>query len=237
MLPTRALLVLALSLTSCVTMRVYKLPLSTAEGQAMVPALIAASQEQGLESFHGPNGAVTNLEDGVMLSWQNSAGDDEFILVMSLPDKIPDAEAQARFEVAKARADQLWSLAVASRSMLMPPPAVVVQPAPLVAQPAPEAAHVETTTISIGGGVMPGVTVTVDERSSSQGAGTSSATCCINGAGYACPSAAAVDRCSGAYMRCMSACDFSCQSACARDAPLDPSACRREPALDSSCRR
>ena len=226
---------LSLTLASCVTMRVYQLPLSPAEGQAMVPALITACQGQGLEAFRGPNGAVATLEDGVMLSWQDSANHDDFILVMSLPDKVGEPEAQARFDKAKARADQLWNVAVASRQVMMPPPAVVVMPQPVPVQ----STTVTTpgTTISIGGALMPNVSVTVQDAPAPQPSGSSSASCCINGAGYSCSTAAAVDRCSGAFMRCMSACNFSCQSRCEREAPLDPSGCSRNPSLDASCRQ
>jgi len=230
-----AVTLLSLTLASCVTMRVYQLPLSPSEGQAMVPALISACQSQGLEAFRGPNGAVANLEDGVMLSWQDSANHDDFILLMSLPDKVPEAEAQARFDKAKARADQLWNIAVASRQVMMPLPAVVVMPQPLPAQSTTVTAP--GTTISIGGALMPNVTVTVQDAPAPQPSSSSSASCCINGAGYSCSSAAAVDRCSGAFLRCMSACNFSCQGKCEREAPLDPSGCQRDPSLDASCQR
>lgn len=233
----------ALFAVSCATMRVYQLPLSPSEGQAMVPALISASVGQNLESFRGVSGAVTTLEDGTQLSWQNSANEQDFILLINLPGNTPEQEQQARFNDAKNRADQIWQIAMASRSMLMPPPAVVVVPQPAVVP-------VETTTtttvtapgatISIGGAMMPNMSVTVNEsavQSTTTTTGSGSATCCINGAGYSCPSAAAVDRCSGAFMRCMQACNFSCESKCQREAPLDPSGCSRNTAIDASCRR
>ncbi|MER2564417.1 MAG: hypothetical protein ABTQ32_27050 [Myxococcaceae bacterium] len=233
----------ALFAVSCATMRVYQLPLTPAEGQAMVPALISASVGQNLESFRGVSGAVTTLEDGTQLSWQNSANEQDFILLINLPGNTPEPEQQNRFTAAKNRADQLWQIAMASRSMMMPPPAVVVVPQPAVVP-------VETTTtttvtapgatISIGGAMMPNMSVTVNEsavQSTTTTTGSASATCCINGAGYSCPSAAAVDRCSGAFMRCMQACNFSCESKCQREAPLDPSGCSRNTAIDASCRR
>lgn len=220
-----ALSTFAVLLASCATMRVYQLPLTPSEGQAMVPALISASQQQALESFRGPNGAVTTLEDGTQLSWQNSANDQEH---------------QARFVAAKARADQLWNLAMASRSMLMPPPTVVVAPQPVA--PAPAAVETTTTTISVpgasisvSGAVMPSTSVTVTDTGAAA-SGSSSASCCVNGAGYSCPSAAAVDRCSGAFMRCMQACNFTCERRCQRDTPLDPSGCTRNTSLDATCR-
>lgn len=232
---TIAISLLSVTLASCLTMRVYQLPLSSSEGQSMVPALITACLGQGLEAFRGPNGAVANLEDGVMLSWQDSASHDDFILVMSLPDKVPEPEAQARFDKAKERADQLWNIAVASRQVMMPPPAVVVMPLPIPV----ESTTVTTpgTTISIGGSLMPNVSISVQDAPAPQPSSSSSASCCINGAGYVCSSAAALDRCSGAFMRCMSACNFSCQGRCEREAPLDPSGCQRNPSLDASCRQ
>ncbi|MBM4782874.1 MAG: hypothetical protein GQE15_34790 [Archangiaceae bacterium] len=59
-----------------------------------------------------------------------------------------------------------------------------------------------------------------------------SATCCVNGAGYTCPSAAAVDRCSGAFMRCLM--EGKSGSTCMKEAPPDPSGCRRDLAV--SCK-
>lgn len=233
----------ALFAVSCATMRVYQLPLTPAEGQAMVPALISASVGQNLESFRGVSGAVTTLEDGTQLSWQNSANDQDFILLVNLPGNVPEQEHQARFEAAKVRADQLWQIAMASRSMVVAPPVVVMQPQP---QPAPVQTTTTTTvtapgaTISIGGALLPNMSVTVNEsavQSTTTTTTSGSATCCINGAGYSCPSAAAVDRCSGAFMRCMQACNFSCENKCAREAPLDPSGCSRNTAVDASCRQ
>jgi sulfur relay (sulfurtransferase) complex TusBCD TusD component (DsrE family) len=65
------------------------------------------------------------------------------------------------------------------------------------------------------------------------------ATCCINGAFYECPDADAVYQCSGAFMACMSACDFtdpSCADRCLRSHPFDPSRCQRTPSRDATCR-
>lgn len=59
-----------------------------------------------------------------------------------------------------------------------------------------------------------------------------SATCCVNGAGYTCPSPAAVDRCSGAFMRCLM--DGKSGSTCMKEAPPDPSGCRRD--MSVSCK-
>lgn len=229
----------------CVTMRVYELPLSPAEGQAMVPALISAARQQGLEAWQGPSGALATLEDGVQLSWQSSADERQFILVMSLPNKIPDAEAQARFEVAKARADALWQAAASSRAAFLPPPQVLVAPAPVVAQPAPAvvepvpagiAATVSVPGVSISVGTSAGSAMGVAAHTLSQSA-SSSASCCLNGEGFSCPSSAALDRCSGAFMRCLAACNFTCEARCAREAPPDPSDCRRDVMLDASCRQ
>ncbi|MDP3231445.1 MAG: hypothetical protein Q8N26_01625 [Myxococcales bacterium] len=55
---------------------------------------------------------------------------------------------------------------------------------------------------------------------------SASATCCLNGAGYSCPSAAAVDRCSGAFMRCMMG--GKSGEKCMKESPPDPSGCRRD---------
>ena len=82
---------------------------------------------------------------------------------------------------------------------------------------------------------MPSASVTVTDTGAAA-SGAASASCCVNGAGYSCPSAAAVERCSGAFMRCMQACNFTCERRCQRDTPLDPSGCTRNTALDATCR-
>lgn len=61
---------------------------------------------------------------------------------------------------------------------------------------------------------------------SSSGGGNVSLTCCLNGVGYRCPSAAAVDRCSGAFMRCTMS--GKNPERCLRDSPPDPSSCSRD---------
>lgn len=63
----------------------------------------------------------------------------------------------------------------------------------------------------------------------------SGARCCINGAFYECGSAAAVDRCSGAFMRCVAGCGGACVESCLRSDPPDPSACTRVSSRDGEC--
>ena len=69
----------------------------------------------------------------------------------------------------------------------------------------------------------------------SSGGASGGAQCCINGAFYACPDAASIDRCAGAFTRCLAACDFSCMDACLSSNPPDPSSCTRTPARDGEC--
>ncbi|MFK7991744.1 MAG: hypothetical protein AB8I08_37350 [Sandaracinaceae bacterium] len=85
---------------------------------------------------------------------------------------------------------------------------------------------------------------TPEPASPSSAAGPSAATtsggasghCCINGAYYSCPSAAAVDRCSGAFARCAAGCGgFSCIEGCMSSDPPDPSSCSRDPGRDGEC--
>ncbi len=62
--------------------------------------------------------------------------------------------------------------------------------------------------------------------------------CCINGAYYDCPTAAAVYKCSGAFMQCQMGCDMmgmGCTEACLESHPLDPSDCSRDVARDGEC--
>jgi hypothetical protein len=107
---------LALAASSCATMRSYSTPLTVGEGLMVVPALISAGQQQGLQAWRGVDqGAVVQLEDGTMLSWQTSADHRDFILLINLPGNTPEAEYDARFAQVKARADALWAQAVDAR--------------------------------------------------------------------------------------------------------------------------
>jgi len=69
----------------------------------------------------------------------------------------------------------------------------------------------------------------------------SNATCCVNGAFYTCPSAAAATQCLGEPMRlmsCMQECtgdDGSCENGCAEKHGPDPSSCQRDASGDASC--
>lgn len=71
------------------------------------------------------------------------------------------------------------------------------------------------------------------------GGGGASGSCCVNGAAYQCPSADALDRCSGALARCMTGCAFSddqgCPDRCVDQHPPDPSGCERDPGADATC--
>ncbi|WP_156041434.1 hypothetical protein [Chondromyces apiculatus] len=71
------------------------------------------------------------------------------------------------------------------------------------------------------------------------GSGGGQTTCCINKAFYDCPSSAAVYKCSGEFMACVSKCgfggDFKCTDACMKDHPPDPSQCTRDSSRDATC--
>jgi hypothetical protein len=64
--------------------------------------------------------------------------------------------------------------------------------------------------------------------------------CCVNGVYYGCPDAATLDRCGGAFSRCMMGCmsssDMKCPDRCFESHPPDPSVCRRDSDRDSLCR-
>ncbi|MFK8003173.1 MAG: hypothetical protein AB8H86_26625 [Polyangiales bacterium] len=70
---------------------------------------------------------------------------------------------------------------------------------------------------------------------SSRSSGGSSARCCINGAYYECPNAAALDQCAGRFARCVSACGMSCMEECLQSDPPDPSSCTRVTGRDGEC--
>jgi len=63
--------------------------------------------------------------------------------------------------------------------------------------------------------------------------------CCVNKQFFACPSPAAVDKCVGKFMRCLTACGISkmeCAMKCSKTNPPDPSSCKRTPVNDGKCR-
>lgn len=96
----------------------YMLPLTPYEGLQLIPALISASQQMGLESYRA-NGALTTLEDGTQLSWQTSANERDFILLVVLPSDVPKEERGSRFNAAKLRADDIWARAAALRAQAL----------------------------------------------------------------------------------------------------------------------
>lgn len=128
MVRSSSLVVFALFVSGCAGSRFYTLPLSPAEGQLLVPALIAAAESQRLEAMRGVTGASVTLEDGTVLSWQESYDRRDFMLAIELSQG-PSDQAEARFARARERADQLWQLAVAQRQSMLPAPGVVPAPA------------------------------------------------------------------------------------------------------------
>lgn len=77
-------------------------------------------------------------------------------------------------------------------------------------------------------------------QASSSAAPAEEIRCCVNGVYYGCPDAATLDRCGGAFSRCMMGCmsssDMKCPDRCFASHPPDPSACRRDSDRDSLCR-
>jgi len=131
-----AVAVVAMS-SGCAGMRFYTLPVSPSEGSQLVPALISLSESAGLRAYRGPNGAVAETLDGTQISWQDSADHRSFILLLVLPDHVPETERETRWAAAKQQADQIWDMAIAARTRLMPaisPVPVLVQPQPLPPQ-------------------------------------------------------------------------------------------------------
>lgn len=113
-------------LFGCAGVRTYHLPLTAAEGEYLVPALISTSESMGLVSNRGVSGAVTYLEDGTALSWQRSADQKDFILTISLTDKVPPEAYEERWAQAKLRADDIWARAVGTRAQSLSAVPVVV---------------------------------------------------------------------------------------------------------------
>ena len=76
------------------------------------------------------------------------------------------------------------------------------------------------------------------EQDSNAGAQTQNS-CCINGAYYACPDMAAVNKCAPPELGgCMMNCDMmdmSCPDQCLQSYPPDPSSCSRDTSKDASC--
>ena len=96
----------------------------------MTPALVSAAQSESLNAWRTQDGgAVAVLEDGTMLSWQTSANNRDFILLVQLPSKTQEEARTEAFEAAKRRADQLWQAAMKSRAGMLPQtPVILVAP-------------------------------------------------------------------------------------------------------------
>ncbi|TNF37268.1 MAG: hypothetical protein EP329_03620 [Deltaproteobacteria bacterium] len=76
----------------------------------------------------------------------------------------------------------------------------------------------------------------------SSGDDGSNATCCVNGAFYACPNAAAATQCLGQpfdLANCLGECTGAdgCEEECARKYGPDPSSCQRDATADASCKQ
>lgn len=102
---------------------------------------------------------------------------------------------------------------IAMRGSLPPPPA-----------PPPQMPAARFERSSGGGGSPAG-----------EARGNASMRCCINKRAYSCGSAEALDRCAGAFSRCLMECGLSCADSCMKTHPPDPSACSRDSSLDNDC--
>lgn len=89
-------------------------------------------------------------------------------------------------------------------------------------------------------GVGPGGGAAPAGGATAGGGASGEASCCVNGAFYLCPDAAAVHKCGGETAACMSKCmsssDMKCPDRCMAEHPPDPSSCKREPGRDGQCK-
>lgn len=92
--------------------RRYTMPITAAEGQLVVPAIVSVAEGMGLESYSSATSAQVRLEDGTWLYW-NPSGQQGFALAIALADETQDTEVRLR--EAHVRADQIWELAVQAR--------------------------------------------------------------------------------------------------------------------------
>ena len=115
--------------------RRYTMPITAAEGQLVVPAIVSVGEGMGLRSYGSATGAQVQLEDGTWLYW-NPSGEQAFVLSIDLADESRDTEVRLRD--AHVRADQIWQLAVEARQANALGASVVVQnpPPPVAGQPA-----------------------------------------------------------------------------------------------------
>jgi hypothetical protein len=94
--------------------------------------------------------------------------------------------------------------------------------------------------VSTGGSVSAGGASSPGGATPSGGGSSNEASCCVNGAFYLCPDAAAVNKCGGATAACMSKCmsssDMKCPDKCMSDYPPDPSSCQRQSNRDGDCK-
>jgi hypothetical protein len=119
-----AIVVSLLALAGCLGHgRTFSTPLTAAEGQLMVPALVSTAESMGLEAWGHEDVVQVRLEDGTQLQWWEQQG--RFVLTVS-----PVAEGDVAMRDAKVRADQIWEQAVQARQANNIGAAVTVQPRP-----------------------------------------------------------------------------------------------------------
>lgn len=122
-----ALLVAVLASGCFSVTRRYTMPITAAEGQLVVPALVSVAEGMGLQAYSSATGAQVQLEDGTWLYW-NPSGQQGFALSINLADEARDTEVRLRD--AHVRADQIWQLAVEARQANALGASVMVQNPP-----------------------------------------------------------------------------------------------------------
>lgn len=130
-----ALAALALVGSGCMLSRGYRLPISAAEGQVLMPALAATAEQLGYLAHQSGDRLSVDLKDGARLWYTPSADNRGFGLAIIIPEQTPPQAQDERFREAKVKADQLWELAVEARqknnvgaTVLVPGPGMTAGP-------------------------------------------------------------------------------------------------------------
>jgi hypothetical protein len=130
-----AVALIALSASACGPFQVYRLPVSAARAPETFAPIASVASNRGLQYAEFPNAVNVRLDQGTWVYFrvQNEAYNMSIQLDGNL---VPEPERPAKFQWAKAQADDIWQAAMAAMRDTAPvyappayaPPAVPAPP-------------------------------------------------------------------------------------------------------------